>query len=64
MRIIFSLVGVPLLLGASQQAFAQSVDYGALQQLFAEPVTTSATGSPQRASKAPANMEIDRKSVV
>src|SRR5580698_3930216 len=58
MRIIFSLVGAPLLLGASLQTFAQSVDYGALQQLFAEPVTTSATGSPQRASKAPANMEI------
>jgi outer membrane receptor for ferrienterochelin and colicins len=55
---VISRVGVLLLLGASQQVFAQSVDYGALEQLFAEPVTTSATGSPQRASKVPANMEI------
>jgi outer membrane receptor for ferrienterochelin and colicins len=47
-----------LLLGSSQNAGAQSIDYGALEQLFAEPVTTSATGSPQRASKVPANMEI------
>ena len=37
---------------------AQTVDYGALEKLFAEPVTTSATGSPQRASDVPANMEI------
>ena len=39
-------------------AQAQSMDYGALEQLFGEPVTTSATGSPQRASDVPANMEI------
>jgi iron complex outermembrane receptor protein len=39
-------------------AHAQSMDYGALEQLFGEPVTTSATGSPQRASDVPANMEI------
>jgi outer membrane receptor for ferrienterochelin and colicins len=57
MRNIVALMGA-LLLGGSQQVFAQSVDYGALQQLFAEPVTTSATGSPQRASEVPANMEI------
>lgn len=37
---------------------AQTVDYGALEKLFAEPVTTSATGSPQRASEVPADMEI------
>jgi outer membrane receptor for ferrienterochelin and colicins len=36
----------------------QSVDYGALERLFKEPVTTSVTGSPQRASDAPATMEI------
>jgi outer membrane receptor for ferrienterochelin and colicins len=36
----------------------QSVDYGALEQLFKEPVTASVTGSPQRASDAPSNMEI------
>jgi iron complex outermembrane receptor protein len=39
-------------------ATAQTIDYGALQQLFGEPVTTIATGSPQRATNVPANMEI------
>ena len=37
---------------------AQSVDYGALEQLFGEPVTTSATGRPQKVRDAPANMVI------
>jgi iron complex outermembrane receptor protein len=37
---------------------AQSVDYNAFEQLFGEPVTTSATGKPQRISDVPANMEI------
>jgi len=36
----------------------QSVDYGALEQLFNEPVTTSVTGSPQRVSDVPATIEI------
>jgi iron complex outermembrane receptor protein len=39
-------------------AVAQSVDYGALEQLFGEPVTMSVTGKPQRAADAPANIEI------
>ena len=39
-------------------ALAQTLDYGSLEQLFGEPVTTSATGSPQRVTEAPANMEI------
>jgi len=43
---------------SSGAAYAQSMDYGALEKLFGEPVTTSATGSPQRASDVPANMEI------
>ena len=34
------------------------MDYGALEQLFGEPVTTSVTGSPQRISQVPAGMEI------
>jgi outer membrane receptor protein involved in Fe transport len=38
--------------------FAQSVDYAGFEQLFGEPVTTSATGKPQRISEVPANMEI------
>jgi outer membrane receptor for ferrienterochelin and colicins len=37
---------------------SQSMDYGALEQLFKEPVTTSVTGSPQRVSDVPATMEI------
>ncbi len=37
---------------------AQSMDYGAIAQLFGEPGTTSATGSPQRATDVPANMVI------
>ncbi|HZR34688.1 MAG TPA: TonB-dependent receptor [Nevskia sp.] len=37
---------------------AQSIDYAAFQKLFGEPVTTSVTGSPQRASEVPAAMEI------
>lgn len=39
-------------------AKAQQMDYGSLESLFGEPVTTSATGKPQRASEAPVNMEI------
>jgi iron complex outermembrane receptor protein len=37
---------------------AQAVDYGALGQIFGEPITTSATGKPQRASDVPADMVI------
>jgi outer membrane receptor for ferrienterochelin and colicins len=37
---------------------AQSLNYGATEQLFGEPVTMSATGSPQRASDVPVSMEI------
>lgn len=39
-------------------AQAQSVNYGDLEELFGEPVTTSATGKPQRVSEVPINMEI------
>ena len=54
------LLGVAILaFGAIQcPAHAQSVDYGGLEQLFGEPVTTSVTGKPQRATDAPANIEI------
>lgn len=44
-----------LFLSAAQ---AQSMDYGAIEQLFGEPATTSATGSPQRATDVPANLTI------
>lgn len=39
-------------------AKAQSIDYGALESLFGEPVTRSATGGPQKLSEVPADMEI------
>jgi outer membrane receptor for ferrienterochelin and colicins len=42
----------------SSSLHGQSMDYGALEQLFKEPVTTSVTGSPQRVSDVPATMEI------
>ncbi|MEI8394725.1 MAG: TonB-dependent receptor [Rhodospirillaceae bacterium] len=41
-----------------QSALAQTVNYGALEEIFGEPVTTSATGSPHRVADAPVNMEI------
>ncbi len=48
---------LPMLLSAAT-ASAQSIDYGSLESLFGEPVTTSATGSPQRTTEASANIEI------
>ncbi len=39
-------------------ARAENVDYGSLEQMFGEPVTTSATGKPQRASDVPMAMTI------
>ncbi|MDB5458090.1 MAG: hypothetical protein JWP92_3675 [Caulobacter sp.] len=47
-----------LTFAAAATANAQSIDYGAMEQLFNEPVTASATGSPQRATEAPADMQI------
>lgn len=47
-----------VLLLASTVANAQTMDYRSLEELFGEPVTTSVTGSPQRASAAPATIEI------
>lgn len=39
-------------------AYAQSIDYGTLEQMYGEPVTTSATGKPQLSSSVPADMVI------
>ena len=49
--LLASLLGV-------HSASAQSIDYGSFEQLLGEPVTTSATGKPQRASEVPANLQI------
>jgi iron complex outermembrane receptor protein len=43
---------------AHHSARAQTVNYGDLEELFGEPVTTSATGKPQKVSEVPINMEI------
>ena len=60
LRVRASIIASPLVLVAalSSSAHAQSIDYGSLEQLFGEAVTTSATGSPQRVTEAPVNMEI------
>ncbi|MBU6298596.1 MAG: TonB-dependent receptor [Alphaproteobacteria bacterium] len=55
------LIGLSIGMSAAVYALpaqAQLMDYGSLEQLFGEPVTTSATGSPQRATEVPANMII------
>jgi len=54
----YRLILVPLVLCAQHAAHAQSIDYGALERLFQEPVTTSVTGSPQRVADVPADMQI------
>ncbi len=57
----FSPILAAILALASVQtrpAAAQTFDYGAFEQIFDEPVTTSATGKPQRKSEAPATMDI------
>jgi len=51
-------LGLALGLAAPLPGAAQMLDYGTLEQVFGESVTTSATGKPQRASEAPVNMEI------
>lgn len=43
---------------AAIPAHAENVDYGSLESLFGEPVTTAATGTPQRASEVAADMTI------
>ena len=52
------LASVSMLSMSVGYARAQSVDYNAMEQMFGEPITTSVTGSPQRASEAPAAMTI------
>ncbi|MBB6254413.1 TonB-dependent receptor plug domain-containing protein [Nitrospirillum iridis] len=54
-RLVLGLAGA---LAAASGAQAQSMNYGSLEDLFGEAVTTSATGKPQRASEAPAPMTI------
>ncbi len=50
-------IGVAVFMNLSP-ARAQTMDYGSLEQLFGEPVTTSAMGLPQRVTEVPVNMII------
>lgn len=47
-----------LFASAATPAHGQAVDYSALQDVIGEPVTTSVTGKPQRASELPGSMII------
>ncbi len=59
-RRIAAVAALPLLLASAApvSALAQSIDYSSLESLFNEPVTTSATGSPQRSTEVPVDMTI------
>src|SRR4051812_24896541 len=57
-KILLAGAAAGLTFAAAASANAQSIDYGAMEQLFNEPVTTSATGSPQRSTEVPVDMTI------
>jgi outer membrane receptor for ferrienterochelin and colicins len=58
-RSSLSLISAAVIsMSIAHNAKAQEIDYGALESMFGEPITTSATGSPLKASQAPANLEI------
>lgn len=58
MRFSLAIIGAAALAMCPGMGRAQVMDYGGLEAMFGEPVTLSATGSPQRAADAPVNMEI------
>jgi outer membrane receptor for ferrienterochelin and colicins len=53
-----ALILLALVIGAPGLAGAEDLNRSALEQLFGEPVTTSATGKPQRVSDVPVAMDI------
>jgi outer membrane receptor for ferrienterochelin and colicins len=59
-RIVFAGLSVVCAVAAlaTSPARAQSIDYGAYERLLGEPITTSATGLPQKATEAPVDLEI------
>jgi outer membrane receptor for ferrienterochelin and colicins len=57
-KLLLAGVAAGLTFAVATAASAQAIDYGAMEQLFNEPVTTSATGSPQRATEVPVDMTI------
>jgi len=54
----FVILACVIALAAALPAWAQFIDRAALEELFGEPVTLSATGRPQRAGDVPAHMRI------
>jgi iron complex outermembrane receptor protein len=52
------LMSTTAVLMLSSLAHGQTTDYGSLEELFGEPVTEGATGTPKRGSDAPINMTI------
>ncbi|HXP98401.1 MAG TPA: TonB-dependent receptor plug domain-containing protein [Telmatospirillum sp.] len=52
------LVALPWLRLSADAAWAQGLDYGQYEALFGEPVTSSATGKPERVSDTPILMEL------
>lgn len=58
LRLAATSMAVMAAIGGSVSAEAQTVDYNSLESIFREPITTSAIGTPQRASDVPANMTI------
>ena len=58
MKHYYSLTAVLLVLGTAGAASANTLDYSWYEQLFGEPVTAGATGTPMRASQVPLDMDI------
>jgi iron complex outermembrane receptor protein len=58
MKTAVSLLVATISMLSSVHSKSQSLDHGALEELFGEPITTSATGAPQRESQVPATMVI------
>ncbi|MGH1456011.1 MAG: TonB-dependent receptor plug domain-containing protein [Alphaproteobacteria bacterium] len=57
-NILISSTALTAFLSYVPTASSQTIDYGSLEALFGEAVTTSATGQPQRSSEVPLTMEI------
>lgn len=51
-------LAVGLLIFPDRYAFAQNIDYSTFEKLFNEPITSSATGKPQRASELPTDIQL------
>lgn len=58
MKKLFYTTAITCCVTFASQAHAQSMDYKTMQDMFGEPVTTSANGSPMRASDVPLDMTI------